>query len=398
MGLHSLRQDRQAICARLEARRDEIERDLLNRIKSVADSAGITDPEYVDGLPRAVTAGLTYGLDAIKCSELHMRPIPAVLLSQARLAARNGLPVDAVVRRYAACDTLVKDLLTKEAEEAGLVERVKLSDLLRIQGVLFDRLVAAVSEEHRLESERVVSPTLRRLAIVKGLLAGEALDTSELRYDFDVCHIAAIAGGPGALSVVTGLANALDCVAFLVRNGNHTVWAWLGRREQPDIGQIEELVASHWPERVTLAIGEAACGLAGWRRTYHQAEAAFAIAARRPGSLIRYANVATLASIARDELLSASLRDLYLAPLSGASDGGVTLRLTLRAYFAANRNGASTAAALKVSRQTVLNRLKSVEDRVGRPLSACASEIETALALDDLASPAKTEVLFNPAT
>lgn len=392
MGSSSLQQDRQAICAHLEARREEIEADLLNRVKAVTDSSFITDSEYVDGLPRAVAAGLTYAFEAMTSSERHLPPIPAVLLSQARLAARNQLPLDAVVRRYVACDTLIRDLVTKETEEAGLVKRVKLSELLRVQGVLFDRLVATVSEEHEREKESLASTGPRQLEIVKGLLAGEALDTRELRYDLDAHHIAVMTRGPGSTDVIIGLASALDCVPFIIRNSDRTVWAWLGRRDKPQAGQVEKLVTTRWPERVSLAIGEPARGLAGWRLTHHQAKAAFAIAMRRPGNLIRYTDVATLASMARDELLSASLRHVYLAPLSDAPDGGAILRLTLRAYFDAGRNGASTAAALKVSRQTIQNRLKSVESRVGRPLSACASEIETALALDDLLFPEQDDV------
>lgn len=190
----------------------------------------------------------------------------------------------------------------------------------------------------------------------------------------------------------------LDCVPFIIRNSDRTTWAWLGNRNKPEIGQLEKLVADHWPERVSLAIGEPARGLAGWRLTHHQANAAFAIAMRRPGNLIRYADVATLASMARDELLSDSLRHVYLTPLSDAPDGGALLRLTLRAYFDAGRNGASTAAALKVSRQTIQNRLKSVESRVGRPLSACASEIETALALDDLLFPEQGDLQVGAVT
>jgi DNA-binding PucR family transcriptional regulator len=85
-----------------------------------------------------------------------------------------------------------------------------------------------------------------------------------------------------------------------------------------------------------------------------------------------------------DDLLTTSLRRLYLAPLSDERDGGAVLRETLRAYFAADRNGASAAAALRVTRQTVNNRLRVIEERLERPLSACATELEAALRLDDL--------------
>ncbi len=63
------------------------------------------------------------------------------------------------------------------------------------------------------------------------------------------------------------------------------------------------------------------------------------------------------------------------------------LRQTLRAYFAAERNASSTAAALGVSRQTVINRLRVVEERLGRSLGSCAVEVEAALRLEDMGRP-----------
>ncbi len=318
-------------------------------------------------------------------SERHLPPIPAVLLSQARLAARGGLTIDAVVRRYSACDTLIRDVFTKEAEDACLVEQVKLSDILRVQGILFDRLIAAVSDEHRRESSRLASPELMRFAIVKGLLAGEARDTAELHYNLDAFHLAAIMKGTGASSVAKGLASALDCVPLVVQGGDGATWAWLGRRMKPDVGRIEELVGSRWPATVNLAIGEPGYGEAGWRQSHKQASAAFLVALRKPGSLIRYAEDPLLFTAMRDDLLSASLRDLYLVPLTAERDGGASLRQTLRAYFAAGRNGAAAAAALRVSRQTIKNRLRAVEDHLGRPLTSCTADLEAALQLHDLA-------------
>ena len=58
-------------------------------------------------------------------------------------------------------------------------------------------------------------------------------------------------------------------------------------------------------------------------------------------------------------------------------------RETLRAYFAAERNVSSTAAALGVDRRTVTNRIRAIEDLFGRPLKDFATELETALRLDD---------------
>jgi DNA-binding PucR family transcriptional regulator len=81
-----------------------------------------------------------------------------------------------------------------------------------------------------------------------------------------------------------------------------------------------------------------------------------------------------------------SLRQLYLEPLAGERDGGEVLRETLRAYFEAERNVSSAAAALGVTRKTVTNRLCVVEERLGRRLGLCSAEIEAVLRLDETTS------------
>jgi DNA-binding PucR family transcriptional regulator len=72
---------------------------------------------------------------------------------------------------------------------------------------------------------------------------------------------------------------------------------------------------------------------------------------------------------------------LFLAPLAEERDGGAVARQTLRAYFEAERNASSAAALLEVSRQTVGSRLRAIEERIGRPLSACANELEATMRL-----------------
>jgi sugar diacid utilization regulator len=137
---------------------------------------------------------------------------------------------------------------------------------------------------------------------------------------------------------------------------------------------------------VSLAIGEPARGINGWRRTHRQALAAMPVAQRGDRRIIRYADVALLASALQDDVLAASLQDLYLDPLTSEQDGGEALCQTLRAYFDAGRQVAATAASLRVSRQTVSARLRVAEDRIGLRLETCAAELETAFQLRDLGS------------
>jgi DNA-binding PucR family transcriptional regulator len=82
--------------------------------------------------------------------------------------------------------------------------------------------------------------------------------------------------------------------------------------------------------------------------------------------------------------MTASLLELYLLPLRRERDGGHVLRETLRAYFAADRNGSSAAAALGVSRQTVANRLQAVERQLNQSLKVCADLLHVALRLEEL--------------
>jgi DNA-binding PucR family transcriptional regulator len=148
------------------------------------------------------------------------------------------------------------------------------------------------------------------------------------------------------------------------------------------VEEVMAALAAAAPERVQITVGEPGEGLGGWRFSHHQAKAALPIAERRGEAVLRYADVAVLASVARDELLATSLRRLYLAPLERMRDGGKVARETLRAYFDAERNISSTAAALGVDRRTVRNRLRAIEELLGRPLTGSLADLEIALRLD----------------
>jgi DNA-binding PucR family transcriptional regulator len=347
-------------------------------------------------LRATVSVALDYGIQALARSEERPLALPTALLAQARLAARNGVKLETVLRRYLAGYTLLGDFLIEESSKDGALNRDSLKLLLRAQASVFDRVMAAVSEEYaREEHGRLGSAEQRRAERVRRLLEGELVDAAELRYDFSAHHLAAIAAGPGAQEALRELAKALDCRPLLVPREEGTVWAWLGSRKRTEPEDVEHLIAATWPAGVTLALGEPGEGMGGWRLTHRQARAALPIALRRPEPVVRYADVALLASMLEDELLATSLRQLYLAPLAQERDGGQALRKTLRAYFEAERNVSSAAAALGVNRQTVVNRLRAIEERFERPLNSCAAEVEAALDLEDLGYPLLPHAAFS---
>jgi PucR C-terminal helix-turn-helix domain/GGDEF-like domain len=382
----SLDRARAQLHERMQARRPEMAQAILARVYGVSDTSRVADPEYVEGLRAAVSAALDYGLAGIGRGVEGAPAIPVALLAQARMAARTEISLDTVLRRYFAGYAVLGDFLLEEAAQGDLMRGAALKSLLRTQAALLDRLVAAVSSEYVREAEsRLRSSEERRAERVRRLLAGELLDASELDYDLSAHHIGLIAAGKGAEEAIHDIASSFDRRLLLVRHSEETIWAWLGGRRRLDPSELDRLSARAWPAQVRLAIGEASRGLPGWRLTHQQALAALPVAVRGPKSLVRYADVALQASMLRDDLLTASLHQLYLVPLSGERDGGADLRETLRAYLAAERNVSSTAAALGVSRRTVGNRLRAVEDRIGRPLGTVLTDIEAALRLDELA-------------
>jgi hypothetical protein len=375
------------LAERLRARRGEIEETLLTRTYAIADPAEAADPEYVQGLRAAVSAALDYGLAAVEHGEERAPSVPVLLLAQARLAARNGVPLDTVLRRYFAGYTLLGDFIVQEAGAANLKESW-LKSLLRDQAAMFDRFLAAIGEEHGREGEfRIASTERRRVERVERLLAGDLLDVSEFSYDFDGWSLGAIASGPNSAGAFRELAKAQDCRLLQIRREDELAWAWLGSRRPLDPAELVHVVSSLNSRPVAVAFGEPAEGLSGWRLTHRQARAAYSVVLRGPASVARYADVALLASILQDDLLCASLREIYLAPLEAERDQGVALLEALSAYFAASRNVSAAAAALGASRNTIAGRLGAVEQKLGHSLADCATDLEVALCLQELDRP-----------
>jgi hypothetical protein len=387
-GSPSFEQARAELTARLRERREEIEQAVLTRTYAVSGTAkpadlDSLDPEYLQGLRTTVSAALDYALAVFERGEERAPAPPPALLAQARLAARHRVGLDTVLRRYSAGYVLLSDFLVEEAERSGL-RGAFLQRLLRSQTAL-DRLLAALSEEYaREERERPGTTEQRRTERIERLLAGEPIDTSELAYDFGGHHLAAIACGPGTGNALRELATALDCRLLTACRGDDTLWAWLGARRELDPEELKRHASANWPEGATLAIGEPREGLVGWRFSHRQAKAALTVAQRSHEPFVRYADVALLASVLQDDLLTASLREIYLEPLEAERDGGEVARETLRAYFEAERNVSSAAAVLGVQRHTVTNRLRAIEERLGRPFGTWATEIETLLCLEGL--------------
>lgn len=380
----------------------------------VSDPASGCNSEYTAGLRVAVAAVVDFGLAGIEHGE--RRPIPVEAVAQARRAARSGVSLDIVLRRYILGNTVFGDYIIEEADRAACAgELACLREILCVQSSLLGDLVMAVAHEHTCELQRDGGSNDRRVGErIRMLLAGESMERiqyappsgrevdagveldAETGYRLNAEHLGVIASGAAAQQVLRAVASALDRRLLCVRHNRETIWAWLAGPRKLRMPDLERALSTRTTRlssngreiplenELVFATGEPAWGLEGWRLTHRQAQAAFLVARRLPRRLTRYGDVALLSAALKDEMLGRSLSDMYLVPLEDSRSGASALRETLRTYLAAECNASSAAAALGVARSTVENRLRTIEARLDRSLHPCPAEIEVALHLDEL--------------
>jgi len=410
-------------------RQAEIEQAIFARVSSVASvdmnpaHPGGGDAEYVAGLRATVAVAVDYVLAGIERGEgWGGVAMPREAAVQAHRAARNGVSLDTVMRRYMVGQALLWDYILEEVDRIEMgVDGERVREMLRTQASLVDRLVSDVAREYTGERERA-RRSREHLALerVKVLLAGEGervgggngavsigavgrggLDP-ELGYDLGAEHVGVIAVGEGAQRLLCELADSLDRRLLSVACGREAVWAWLGGQRALEMSDLKAAISEHTrgvdnrapgpgvqgPEapvgEVRVAVGEPAWGVEGWRSTHRQAQDALTVALRRPAGLLCYRDVALLAAALEDPFLARALTDIYIAPLGDRREGGAVLRQTLRAYLDAQCNISCAASTLNAARSTVLKRLRAVEARLGCALNPCPAELEVALALDEL--------------
>jgi len=382
---------RAQVSQRLADRRAEIEGAALLRAREIADPASVADPVYAQGLSEAVSAAVAYAISVLEGASGEYPEVPSELLAQARLAARSGVSLATVLRRYFAGYLLLGDFLVSEAAGGRSLSPADLQPLLQEHAAAFDRLVSAIGEEYGRERRlRAGRLDPRNLAVVKGLLTGSAIDASSLGYELDQSHVALVVSGPDVRKLLRRLAPELDRRLLAVEADDGTVWAWMGGREPIDAGRLEHRLGEE-AQPAVFGIGECARGRRGWRLSHEQARAALGVATRSQSRIIRYRGAALLAAALKDEVLAESLEDLYLSPISSHGRKAKSLCATLRAYLESGRNVSSAAAALGVHRHTVNNHLRLVEECIGEPLERCASHLELALRLAELKQPANRQ-------
>jgi PucR-like helix-turn-helix protein/diguanylate cyclase with GGDEF domain len=366
----------------LSENREEIESALIARMKTMGREAGVpVSAEALAAVRPSASESLSTMIESFEQGEDWEPALPPGLIAQLKLAARQGLPLEWIVRGMGTVGAVFLDAMGRRLSDR------EASAAMRYMGTWqsrnSDRVTAAFVSAYTEELERLEkSPTYERREKVRELIEGGPIDLSALDYRLDRCHIGLVASGEKADVITRHLAERLGCELLIVPDAEHAFWAWLGASRRLSFSDLEEATAEHG-DRLAISAGEPREGAQGWRLSHLEAEAAAPVAALAGSGLVRHSNVVLLASALREEKVGDSLIGRYLTPLDRHRDAD-DLKNTLRTYFELSCNAASTASALDVNRHTVQRRLRRVEEAIGEPPSARHAEFSVALQLERL--------------
>jgi DNA-binding PucR family transcriptional regulator len=225
----------------------------------------------------------------------------------------------------------------------------------------------------------------RKRRLVRDLIAGLPVDTSQLAYDLSRPQLALIAWGKEPDRAIMQLGDTAGCQLLTVPGASDVLWGWLSGRALRDYDSAR-LRRFAPPEGTCVAIGEVLDGVDGFRRTHEQAWQAYQVASIKPQPVTLYRDISLVALVLRDRQGARNFVAEELGELAASDPKATMLRETLSAYFAAGQNAAAAAAALRIHDRTVAYRVRSAETRLGFPISTRRDELGVALRLAELFS------------
>lgn len=368
--------------------REELAEEMADRIReSVTEFADFDGPELWEAVRASCLANLDAGLTGLGGDLALPAEIPAEARDLALLAARVDLPLAAVLRAYRVGHAMMWRRWADAIEVGASDDEARRAALEVTSTYLFeyvDRLSTFVTDEYTAERDRFMrSREQRRTQLVRDVLDGATPDPvdalRELDYDLRLHHVAVVLAGAEAERAVRELGRALDAPhRLLISLAGDTAWAWLGRTRE--FALPERLDP---PADAVASLGDPAGGIDGFRRSHREARDAHRVAvrARQQPGIVRYDEVALESLVADDEARVRAFVGRELRGIDGADARSRRLRETLRAYFACAQNASAAAAMLGVHEHTVTYRLRTIEERLGRPVTARRAELETALRL-----------------
>lgn len=335
--------------------------------------------------------------------------LPPELLFEIRLMVRNGIPASAIARICHLAHGVFADLWGERIAAADLTPAVQGLAMRRAHQITFawfEGLIAQLTVAYDAERERAArTPERARREAVAAALSGKTVDEDALSrragYELRRHHVGLVVwrgspesdGVPAAADAQPVFARLARAVAaelgaarpLVVAEASTVAWVWIAFGEPPPAGALRAAVARLRPAGVSVAVGDLARGLPGFRSTHGDALAAARVAMLRGGpsaeAVVTFDEVELAALVSGDLPRARRFVRRHLGALADPGPETDRLRATLRAYLDEDGRRTATAHRLGVHPNTVTNRARTCEALIGRPLRERAVELRVALAV-----------------
>ncbi len=327
---------------------------------------------------------------------------PAAAAALARELVRRGLPIDDLLRAYHIGHAKfferwvadVRGVLDDPEDVASAVEEAAASTFAFVRA-LDGGLVRRWAQER---DRWIRTAAAAQAETVRSLLAGDERDPAtagaEIGYDLSHSHTAFVVCDPGPTAGRVGDPGRLERAAAAVAD------AMRGRDRL--IVPLRAGIAAGWVDggdptlptgrrqsrqsfaATLVAIGLPAAGLQGFRASHRQALDALRVArlsGRHAGSVVSYATTAVAALASADLERARAFVSAELGSVAGDDDEARRLAGTLFAYLEEGLSPRATARRLGVHENTVVNRVRAVERRLGHPIKPRIAELLVAARL-----------------
>lgn len=377
------------LLAAIDAASFEVNRELLEL------APGLADPLRAGGRSNV----MVWALANLRKPGL---PVPANTspenLDFARDVVRHGLD-ETILSGFRMGQNLALQALTDVAFRVT-DDPDALQDLLRIASrsifAYVDETLEAITATIRAERSQLRdAASAARAEAVTLILEGAPISarraTQLLGYDVERAHTAAIVWSDdvpaeGALESVTNELVRMSGAArpLTLPVGPSTVWVWLSGGASSEAGTRQGEIEA--VDRVRVALGRPAGGLAGFRKSHQEAVATQRLARRLPlrSHVTSYDEVEVVALASSNEDQAREFVAHTLGPLASAP---AEVRDTLRSYLRQECNLTRTAEVEFAHRNTVAARLDRARDLLPQQLTDHTLEVSLALEIARIIGP-----------
>jgi DNA-binding PucR family transcriptional regulator len=336
----------------------------------------------------------------IDAGEVPSVDAPAAAVDYARRLAQQDVPATALIRAYRVGQArflhhCIQELLRQSSGDH--IEGLATLEMVESISGYVDRVVEQVLTTYALARDGWLRDRSAVLAMrVRELLRGEPVDitATERAFDYrlDQHHVGIVAwvgppSRPDALERIRRFAGGfgqclgLAATPLLVPADENSAWVWLPAKSS--VAKTSELASAIAGEPlVSVAVGEPAEGIEGFRRSHQQATSARAVALAAGDQRIPvtpFVDVAPIAMLCSDlDSARAWVRET-LGDLAVDSPRNQGLRETTLVFLRTGGSYTATAEQLFLHRNTAQYRVRQAEEVRGRPLREGRLDVELAL-------------------